>query len=488
MDKQTLIQSCFDREKAIYTIKKAIEYEKAQMYKAIDTQTDNFAVYYLHLKESITNAYTYHLISDEETETLLDHLFTKDRNQFLKDFEIYTEQIVIFSKLEQRIFINDNDLFKRLQQSKTIEIQIYDYEFDEEYYDALKIRQQQQEEKPSLNVKRIVTPKWGNEGKESQPKPIQNKTLPETQKEMDLTKIFNDTTVDEKNVLHLPNYQYDRKTYTEIKKQIEAIGGKWKGGKTQGFVFPESTDTAKVKDMLVSGVDLAERKKKYQFFGTPPEVADYILEYLPKECTETGFVYIKDTDKVLEPSAGQGSIINAIHRINPNVMVDCFEAMAENKEVLQTLSNVNILGDDFLQSDTNIKYDLIVANPPFANNQDIDHVVRMYEHLKPSGTLISIMSPHFIMASDKKSKAFRWFINHETAETHYLEEGAFQESGTNIRTAFVIIHKETFADNFNFDEIISKVSKEKIDEKLNNDMDLKKQLQKQYEDGQKPVA
>ena len=118
MDKQTLIQSCFDREKAIYTIKKAIEYEKAQMYKAIDTQTDNFAVYYLRLKESITNAYTYHLISDDETEALLDHLFTKDRNQFLKDFEIYTEQIVIFSKLEQRIFINDNDLFKRLQHSK----------------------------------------------------------------------------------------------------------------------------------------------------------------------------------------------------------------------------------------------------------------------------------------------------------------------------------------------------------------------------------
>ena len=166
-------------------------------------------------------------------------------------------------------------------------------------------------------------------------------------------------------------------------------------------------------------------------------------------------------------------------------MVDCYEAMEENKEVLETLSNVNILGDDFLQSDTNIKYDLIVANPPFANNQDIDHVVRMYEHLKPSGTLISIMSPHFVMASDKKSKAFRWLINHETAEAHYLEEGAFQESGTNIRTAFVIIHKEAFADSFNFDEIIKKVTKEKIDEKLNNDMDLKKQLQKQYEDGQK---
>ena len=65
MDKQTLIQSCFDREKAAYTIRKAIDYEKEQMYKAIDSQTDNFAVYYLRLKESITNAYTYHLISDD---------------------------------------------------------------------------------------------------------------------------------------------------------------------------------------------------------------------------------------------------------------------------------------------------------------------------------------------------------------------------------------------------------------------------------------
>ena len=40
--------------------------------------------------------------------------------------------------------------------------------------------------------------------------------------------------------------------------------------------------------------------------------------------------------------------------------------MPENKKVLQTMENVNILGDDFLKSDTSVKYDIIVANPPFS--------------------------------------------------------------------------------------------------------------------------
>lgn len=41
----------------------------------------------------------------------------------------------------------------------------------------------------------------------------------------------------EGNIVKLPDWQVDRKVYLEVKNKMELIGGKWKGGKIQGFVF-----------------------------------------------------------------------------------------------------------------------------------------------------------------------------------------------------------------------------------------------------------
>ena len=293
---------------------------------------------------------------------------------------------------------------------------------------------------------------------------------------IDLKEVFRHTTIDENGILHLPTFEYNRKDYSEIKKQIESVGGKWNRSKN-GFIFKETTDVTNVREMLVKGVDLAERKVKYQFFGTPFKVATYMLGFLPLRYNEdrTKTFRIKDTDRILEPSAGQGSIINAIHSFNPNVVVDCFEMMEENREVLKTIPNVNILGDNFLESDVNLQYDIIVANPPFANNQDIEHVARMLEHLKVGGTLISIMSPHFITANDLKSRAFRYMINNTTSDAHYLPKGAFKESGTETSTAFVILNKETKND-FIFNNYLEYVQVEKVNERLSFEKEMELEL------------
>ena len=117
--------------------------------------------------------------------------------------------------------------------------------------------------------------------------------------------------------------------------------------------------------------------------------------------------------------------------------------MPENRKVLQTMENVNIIGDDFLKSDTSVKYDIIVANPPFSKNQDVTHVMRMYDHLKDGGRLVAIMSPHWQHSQDKKSQQFRDFLQSVSGEVHEIDEGAFAESGTNIKTYFVVIDKHS---------------------------------------------
>ena len=143
----------------------------------------------------------------------------------------------------------------------------------------------------------------------------------------DIATVWQKCTVKD-SILKLPSEQLDRKVYDEVKKQLESVGGKWTGGKTQGFVFAETTDVNDLLTQLQSGKDYNQEKKDYQFFATPAEVADELVKQVGE---------ISDNAKVLEPSAGRGALIKAVHRINDKIEIDAFEAMPENKKVLQKM-------------------------------------------------------------------------------------------------------------------------------------------------------
>lgn len=232
----------------------------------------------------------------------------------------------------------------------------------------------------------------------------------------------------EGNVLKLPQVQFNRKFYAEAKKWIEEAGGSWQGGKIQGFTFPFNAE--RVFSILHEG-KRCNLQQEFQFFATPPEVADWLVML-------AGGVH-KD-EKILEPSAGTGAIIDAIHRSCNDVIVDCYELMPENKEILSKKDNICILGDDFTKCDV-AQYDKIIANPPFSKNQDIRHVRRMYEHLKEGGTVAAIMSCHWKIASEKECADFRKWLEDVGGKIYDIEGGAFQTSGTGIETTAVIITK-----------------------------------------------
>lgn len=232
----------------------------------------------------------------------------------------------------------------------------------------------------------------------------------------------------ENNVLKLPQVQFNKKSYAEAKKWIEEAGGSWQGGKVQGFTFPFNAD--RVFSILHEG-KRCNLQQDFQFFATPPEVADWLVMLAGG---------IHEDEKVLEPSAGTGAIIDAIHRSCNDVIVDCFELMPENKELLSMKKNIQILGDDFTKCDV-AQYDKIIANPPFSKNQDIKHVKRMYEHLKEGGTVAAIMSCHWKIASEKECADFREWLKDVHAKVCDIEEGSFKQSGTGIKTTAVIIQK-----------------------------------------------
>lgn len=236
----------------------------------------------------------------------------------------------------------------------------------------------------------------------------------------------------EGTVVKLPGIQLDRKTYLTVKKKMELIGGKWKGGKTAGFVF--ASDPTDLLQSVANG-DNRNLKKEYQFFATPPDLADELVELAEIDTYHT----------ILEPSAGQGALIEAIGRLPyRTVPVVCYEAMGTNRDILATkakkgLSHI-LLGNDFLEHDT-IYFDRIIANPPFSRNQDIDHIRKMYEFLNPGGRLVSLSSQSWTFGPQKKQVAFRdWFFE-VNAEIIPVGDQRFKSSGTLVSANIIIINK-----------------------------------------------
>jgi hypothetical protein len=227
-------------------------------------------------------------------------------------------------------------------------------------------------------------------------------------------------------VVKLPEGQLDRKLYQDVAKSLELIGGKWKGGKVFGFVFNE--DPTELLEEIATG-QKRNLKKEFQFFATPDDLADYLV----------GLAETMGVHKILEPSAGQGAIVKAIVRDFPEAEVDCYELMPTNQIILKKVVGVNLKGDNFFAC--NGSYDRIIANPPFSKNQDIDHIMHMYQCLNKGGRIVTIASKHWQFCDNKKELAFKNWLSQIGAEVIEIESGKFKESGTMVSTCIIVINK-----------------------------------------------
>ncbi len=235
------------------------------------------------------------------------------------------------------------------------------------------------------------------------------------------------------NNVYLPDVQLDRKLYTEVNKALVGIGGKW-NRKEKAHVFPN--DPSELMGRVKDGENI-NLKKDYQFFETPRELADRLVEYADLERHH----------HILEPSAGRGAIVNAILREVETPIISMCEAMPENIDYLRKsyiAPGMSIFTEtDFLTVEPSKYggYDRVIANPPFAKNQDIDHVYKMYDMLNSGGRLVSITSMHWQISSNKKETKFRKFLKEVGAKTEKIERGAFKGSGTMVGGLIVVIDK-----------------------------------------------
>jgi len=232
------------------------------------------------------------------------------------------------------------------------------------------------------------------------------------------------------NVLTFPR-QLDRALYTKVASALEAYSGKW-NRKAGGFIFPGPA-SERLANLIESGD--TNPVKTYQYFPTPDGLADYML-------AEADMDFAPGMD-VLEPSAGDGALVRAILRRCPDLdTIDTYEAWDVNRKKLGEIEQVFCLGADFMLAPDSVQYDRIVANPPFAKNQDIQHVRRMLALLKPGGSLVSVMSTHWRFAQDRESVLFRQIVEGISDHVTIIElaEGSFKESNTGVNTCLFIFH------------------------------------------------
>ena len=171
--------------------------------------------------------------------------------------------------------------------------------------------------------------------------------------------------------------------------------------------------------------------KSTECFTTPGVVIDLMIDYAG----------IEDDHRILEPSAGTGSIANRLRAEFPNSPLDVFELDPTLQNILKG-QGYKLTGSNFLESEKNPAYDRILMNPPFSKLADIDHVRHAFDCLKPGGRLVAIMGAGAFFNSRNKGRAFQKWNAELGAEIHSLPGNSFKESGTGVNAKIIIIDKE----------------------------------------------
>jgi len=167
------------------------------------------------------------------------------------------------------------------------------------------------------------------------------------------------------------------------------------------------------------------------FFPTPPELIERLLELAD----------IKADDRILEPSAGKGDILDAIRKNNPHQTLHAIEINSTLRELLK-LKGYTLVGDDFLSEEPERRYDKIIMNPPFENGQDIDHVMHACFMLRSTGRLVAVMSEEVFFRQFKKDKVFRELLQNNNAFVSEPIKEAFKKSfnSTGVTVRIVVIN------------------------------------------------
>jgi 16S rRNA G966 N2-methylase RsmD len=218
------------------------------------------------------------------------------------------------------------------------------------------------------------------------------------------------------------------KNYAELKKLFQNIGVIWNKKDKTHYLENGAQETI---DFILNGGQIIDKKKTLQAFYTPASLAARAVEL----AEVSGMT-------VLEPSCGEGALVkecfaqgaNSIFAIDINDAVGFDLALITNwcvENERQLIYQIT----DFLTYPPDKVFDRIVMNPPYDKNTWVKHLQYAWNFLESGGRLVAICP------NNDQNKQFQKFISDKVYEIHPVEAGTFKESGTNIATMILVIHK-----------------------------------------------
>jgi hypothetical protein len=185
-----------------------------------------------------------------------------------------------------------------------------------------------------------------------------------------------------------------------------------------------------------------------EFYPTPAKLIRRMLE----PYFVAGTSYLKLSGKsILDPEAGKADILDFIKehsRGNPEMFA--IEIEPDLQSILHS-KKYDVIGDDFLQYDGDIFFDLIVMNPPFSNGDQ--HLLKAWDILK-DGEIVCLLNAETILNPYSNKRKLLKRIIEEHGSFEIVEDGFVDaERKTLIKTAIVRLKKEdkSFDDILNFE-------------------------------------
>jgi predicted RNA methylase len=230
----------------------------------------------------------------------------------------------------------------------------------------------------------------------------------------------------------------ERGLYLKVDKVLEACGGKW-DRRAKAHLF-DGDARERIEQVLALGE--VTTNQDLGFFATPPELARQLVEMAD----------VRPGHVVLEPSAGDGAIVDAILEREAGVFAierDDRRREALIQRVFRALTLAVVVHptygyDDFMEYQPSEPFDRVVMNPPFCKvglGDHLDHVRHAFSMLVPSGMLVSVMPTGIQFRQDRRHREFREWVIGSGGSIQTLPEGSFKSSGTGVNTCVVRMRK-----------------------------------------------
>lgn len=231
----------------------------------------------------------------------------------------------------------------------------------------------------------------------------------------------------------------DPKIYLACSKILQALGGKWRGGRTQATVF--DIEAQPLIEAALGNGKVENRRTVLQAFFTKPVLALRMLQMLD----------LTRDDLLFEPSAGEGALIMPI--LTGQVTLPRMIVMTEIDErhhakLLDLVDRLKIsnpdypaaaLCDDFLTQTIDYRPTTVVMNPPFTEGRCSFHIQRAYEVLAPGGRMVAIAGESEFNSGKTGRTMLQDWLQDVGAVVEPVPENSFEY--TNARARLVYITK-----------------------------------------------